>query len=381
MSARSDRESCPHRPPCPGCPRFGVLGISDEALTALGELGRRDGITDVPVHELPAEGYRGRARLAVRGSSLRPVLGIFELGTHRVVDIPRCMVQHPLVNRVADALRRSIGATSTSVYSDTTHRGLVRYLQVVVERASNTAQVVVVCNADRVEPVAKLFEHLAGELGPALHSLYFNGQSERANHILGKQTCHVTGPEATCEVLGGARVFFPPDAFGQANLGGFERILARIRQHLDPDERTVELYAGVGAIGLGLLRRGNHVVMNEVAPGSLRGLALGVDALDDSARQRGRVVPGAAEDVLDDLPFDGAHVIVDPPRKGLHARVVQRLVDAKVTAVTYLSCGLPALLRDVDRLRDGGFECRSIDAYALFPFTEHVETLVTLRRR
>src|SRR6202140_4676321 len=133
--------SCPHRPPCPGCPRFGEQGIAAPARGALDELARAHGLPDVAVISGQSAGYRLRARLAIRGRLGSPKLGLFELGTHRVVHIPNCSVQHPLINRVAAVVRRALVDARVTSYSDKAHLGLARYLQVAVERSSQPAQV------------------------------------------------------------------------------------------------------------------------------------------------------------------------------------------------------------------------------------------------
>jgi tRNA/tmRNA/rRNA uracil-C5-methylase (TrmA/RlmC/RlmD family) len=99
--------SCSHRPPCPGCPRFAEPGIAPNARAKLDALARAHGLPPVPVVLEGVEtGFRLRARLSIRGHTGSPKLGLFELGTHRVVHIPNCRVQHPLINHVSAVVRR-----------------------------------------------------------------------------------------------------------------------------------------------------------------------------------------------------------------------------------------------------------------------------------
>jgi tRNA/tmRNA/rRNA uracil-C5-methylase (TrmA/RlmC/RlmD family) len=177
------------------------------------------------------------------------------------------------------------------------------------------------------------------------------------------------------EHFAGAEVHYPPAAFGQANLDLFERIVTAIHARILQGVPVVELYAGVGAIGLGLAARGEQVVFNELGAGSLQGLHLGLAGLSSEARARVRVEPGAAEDVVSLLPLAGAQVIVDPPRKGLHPRVIEALLAARPRRLLYLSCGFESFLRDADSLLAAGLRCVELQPYALFPFTEHVEIL------
>ena len=81
---------CPHRPPCPGCPRYGEPGIAPTARAALEALARLHGLPGLPVVSGATSGFRLRARLAIRGRRGAPKLGMFQLGTHRVVRIPNC---------------------------------------------------------------------------------------------------------------------------------------------------------------------------------------------------------------------------------------------------------------------------------------------------
>src|ERR1700716_875734 len=191
--------SCPHRPPCPGCPRFGERGIASAARGALDELARVHGLPEVSVISGKTAGFRLRARLATRGPLGSPKLGLFELGTHRVVHIPHCSVQHPLINRVAAVVRRALVDARVTSYSDKAHLGLARYLQVVVERSSQTAQVVVVANCASPKPLAECFDLVRELLGSELHSLWFNANRERSNTILGAEFQHWCGPASVVE--------------------------------------------------------------------------------------------------------------------------------------------------------------------------------------
>ena len=237
---------CPHRPPCPGCPRFGAPDPAPDATRELGDFCAKHGAR-FDLRTGARRHFRARARLAVRGRQGAAKIGIFAEGTHRVVDIPSCEIHHPLINQVTLELKASMRELGTSCYSDTAHLGLVRALQVVIERSTQTAQLVVICNATEASSAAALLERLKQRLGSRMHSLWWNGNAERTNVILGPHLEHVFGPESVVELLGGARVHFPPAAFGQNNLDLFEQMLAQIHGLIPPGRDVVELYAGIGS--------------------------------------------------------------------------------------------------------------------------------------
>jgi tRNA/tmRNA/rRNA uracil-C5-methylase (TrmA/RlmC/RlmD family) len=379
LGPAGDLPDCPHRPPCPGCPRFGASGIAGEALDALAALAREAGLeAPVPVCGAPF-GYRLRARLAVRGRAASPKIGLFQENSHRITDIPRCPIHHPLVNETAAAVRRAIRATGAAPYNDGAHRGLVRYVQIVIERPTGRVQVVVVGNGDDPEPLRPLLAALACDLGERLHSLWWNGQPARTNAILGPHWARIHGDDAVRERLGGADVFFPPGAFGQANLDLAEHIVAQVSDWVPDGARVLEFHAGCGAIGLGLAARVRHLTLNEVSPAALEGLERGRAALTPDVRVRTTVLPGGAGTHAGAIAAADV-VIADPPRKGLEPELLDALCARPPRRVALVSCNLAAGLREARRLREAGLGLAALSPYALFPHTEHVETVALFER-
>lgn len=309
-----------------------------------------------------------------------PKVGLFELGTHHVVHIPSCSVQHPLINRVADVVRRSLVDARVPTYSDAAHLGLARYLQVVVERSSQTAQVVIVGNSETAEPFAACLELICERLGSTLHSLWFNANCERANTILGPSFENSCGPESVVESFGGAAVHYPPGAFGQSNLDIAQAIIEHLRTEIPPGARVTEFYAGVGAIGLSLLAQASELRLNEVSLHSLHGLELGLAELDPADRAKISVVPGPAG-AAGPVAADAQVVIADPPRKGLDPELTAYLSEHAPERFIYVSCGLESFLEDTAQLTARGrLRLSALTAFNLMPFTDHVETVARFER-
>jgi len=325
-------------------------------------------------------GFRHRARLAIRGKLGSPKVGLFELDTHHVVHIPNCSVQHALINRVAGVVRRALVDAKVTSYSDRAHLGLARYLQVVVERSSQTAQVVLVANSETPEPLAECFELIRARLGSELHSLWFNSNREPTNTILGPSFQKWCGPESVVEHFGGPAIHYPPGAFGQNNLEIAQKIVEHVRDEVPQGSRVAEFYAGVGAIGLSLLQHASELRMNEVGPHSLHGLELGLAQLTQEDRAKVSVVPGPAGEAR--AMASGSDVVIaDPPRKGLDASLTDLLRDEPPARFVYVSCGLESFMQDKARLLSGGkLRLAALTAFNLIPFTEHVETVARFER-
>ena len=342
-------------------------------------MAERAGCEPPRVHESPPTEFRRRARLAIRGRADAPKLGIFEAGSHRAVHIPRCLVHHPVINRIAARVRDTLALHRVPTYSDSAHAGVARYLQVVVERESDLAQVALVTNSGSSAELASFFSDLQSALGEDLHSLWWNGNPERTNTILGPHWQQLFGPGYVSDRSGNARIFYPPQAFGQSNLDLAMQLAARVRELAPPAARITEYYAGVGAIGLGLAESAAALRMNELGEGSVAGLTRGVSALPEAVRAKVTLHVGAAGEHAS-LVTDSDFVIADPPRKGLDPELVSALRQAPPTRFAYVSCDIDSFERDTALLLEV-FRLAKLEAYDLFPHTEHLETLAIFERR
>ena len=240
-------------------------------------------------------GYRHRARLAVRGRAASPKLGIFQEGTHRIADIPRCGVHHPLVNRVAAAVRRARAGDAD-------------------RRPTPSARTWARCAASRwwwsapaSAPRSCWWE--TPRIPPrSRRSRARSSRCSRASSTAcgGTGTRHVrtSSSARTGTASAGPR----RSASGSAEPTSSSRRAPSVRatsswrtsssRRCTPGSRTerrvLELYAGCGPIGLGLLASSREVVFNEVSPAGLAGLALGLAARPEAERARARVIPGEA---------------------------------------------------------------------------------------
>lgn len=370
---------CPHQPSCPGCPRLADPGLPPEPLARLTALAAREGVAPPELIGSAPTGFRYRARLAIRGRADAPKLGMFEAGSHRAVHIPRCLVHHPIINRVAAKLRDTLARHRIATYSDQAHAGIARYAQLVLERESERVQVTLITNGASPAGLQPFFDSLQESLGGDLHGLWWNGNPERTNTIMGPHFQHIAGQQHVSDRSGDARIFYPPGAFGQSHLELAMKLAARVRELAASGDRVTEYYAGVGAIGLGLSKTASVLHLNELGSGSVQGLALGVADLSEAERAKVQVHEGSAA-AFAGLVASSDLVIADPPRKGLDPALLSALVSAPPRRFAYVSCDIDSFERDAARLI-GPLQLRSLAAYDLFPHTEHLETLALFESR
>ena len=168
-------------------------------------------------------------------------------------------------------------------------------------------------------------------------------------------------------------------SFFQVNTAGAQRLVELVLAGLEPDEddEAMDLYCGAGTFTLPLARRAGFVSAVESYGPAVRDLRRNLerarlDNVDAVGGDAGREFPDTDADII----------VVDPPRAGLSADVVEQLSDQPARAIAYVSCDPATLARDLARFAEQGtFAPSSITPVDLFPQTFHVETVTILRRK
>lgn len=180
-----------------------------------------------------------------------------------------------------------------------------------------------------------------------------------------------TGTTVLTDVIRGIPFRYATESFFQVNIPVYEQALEDMSHWVD-DGNTVDLYAGVGSIGLTI---GKHrVTLVEINQDAVREMRRNIEALN---RQNGaEAVLAPSEKSLEYISHDSS-IIVDPPRAGLHKDVIQALLDASPERIIYLSCNPVTQARDVALLAEK-YGIRHHRGYNFFPRTPHIEHLVIL---
>lgn len=164
------------------------------------------------------------------------------------------------------------------------------------------------------------------------------------------------------------------EGFFQVNLPVYEQALKDMQQWVGDSSRVIDMYAGVGSIGLTI--GGDNLTLVELNEYAVAEMQRNITAL--GREKSARAVLAASEHALDYITGD-ATIILDPPRAGLHANVVARLREQHPPRIIYLSCNPVTQARDVALLtEDGRYRIRHAKGYNFFPRTPHIEHLVVL---
>ncbi|MGF1509117.1 MAG: 23S rRNA (uracil(1939)-C(5))-methyltransferase RlmD [Myxococcota bacterium] len=328
------------------------------------------GIDEEPEPVRPAPrgfGYRAMAKFVVQDGG---ILGSYAPRSHHVVSMQGCLVHHPTIERVANALREGLRTVSDSS---------LRFIVIRVSRRSECAVVTLVAKSSQAVAVRVATDILVGMVDVLRVELMVRDVDDDV--IMGSDSAQALfdrGP--AIERMGPVTFDLVGGAFNQVNPEMAEALYAHVVDGLDALQADIaDLYAGSGVLAAWLLAAGARRVM------SVESGARSASALRRLAEQyepaRIEVLHARVEDVVASWN-DRAHAVVNPPRKGLARPVCAGLLDGACTLLVYVSCEPKTLARDLEILTSGPrrFEIARVTPFDLFPQTRHLETVVVLRR-
>ena len=217
-----------------------------------------------------------------------------------------------------------------------------------------------------------------------LTTILINRNSERTNVILGRKTRTAAGPGTIEDTLAGVPLHMGVHEFYQVNTPAAEVLYTKTRAYagLKPDDFLLDLYCGMGTIGLSMLPDCQRLVGVEVVPQAVEGaketaarLGLGAEKADFRCQDAGAAAAQlAAEGARPDV------IVVDPPRKGCDEATLTAIAEMAPRTVVMVSCNAATAARDTRWLAEHGYKAVEVQPVDLFPRTKHVECVVKLTK-
>ena len=167
---------------------------------------------------------------------------------------------------------------------------------------------------------------------------------------------------------------YATEGFFQINLPVYEQTLRDMKKWIITDKPIVDLYSGVGTIGLTI--GGDNITLVESNESAVREMEQNIKKLDKGGA---KAILAPSEKVLEHITAESI-IIVDPPRAGLHEKVIEKLLEVAPERIIYLSCNPVTQARDVAQLAEK-YGIKHHRGYNFFPRTPHIENLVILDLR
>ncbi len=315
-----------------------------------------------------------------------PILGRYAKNSHHIVQASSCMIEDKKANEIAQAIYGMLRSFRIRVYDEDTGYGLLRHVQIRKGYATGQYMVTLVCS-DPVFPSKQNFVKALRKQFPEISTVILNINDRQTSMVLGDRNITLYGRGYIEDRLCGCTFRISPGSFYQVNPPQTEILYQTAMRYaaLTGKENVLDAYCGTGTIGIIASGEAKQVTGVELNPDAVR------DAVWN-ARCNGvkniRFVAKDATDYMDEIAQTAPDtkgvrpdvIILDPPRSGTTERFIDSAVRLAPSRIIYVSCGPESLARDLKLFRTRGYAAKEAQGVDLFPFTDHVETVVLMSK-
>ena len=316
-------------------------------------------------------------------SNEESVIGFHKAGAYdKLIQIEHCHLQHGPSNELRNGLRALATELEVPFFDMRERHGLLRQLMVRTTMTGECMLVIAFFEDDR-ETIVRFLDAALGRFGTEITSLYYCINPKVNEYLMDLEMIHYAGQEYVTERLEHVVFRIGPKSFFQTNTAQAARLydITREMAGLTGTENVYDLYTGIGSIALYVAERCKQVV-------GIEEIAAAIDDARVNAKLNGvnnaTFYAGQVRDMLTD-DFAARHgkpdvLITDPPRAGMHPKVVDLLLRLAPPRLVYVSCNPATQARDLS-LMDEKYRVERARPVDMFPHTSHVENVVTLRLR
>jgi len=288
-------------------------------------------------------------------------LAFYKRGRHNKLAIPHCCLATTEINRAANYICDWL----------TQHRFPIRTLKSLIIRSNNKGEVIAALFLKDMISVLKKPQLKEGLKG--FHIFFSSPQSpaSRPDKLLSTE-----GDMTLCADVYDKKLMFGLLSFFQINYSAYIAVLEDLKKFLNPERDLVDFYSGVGALSLPLrnyYKTCRAVELNEEAVQFAR------DNISLNSIENYEIHQASTEKALDFITAD-ATILFDPPRSGLHKKIISRLLEVKPERIIYLSCNVSTQTRDLQLLLDH-YDPVFLKLFNFFPRTPHIESLCALEKK
>lgn len=322
--------------------------------------------------------YRNKSQFQLREMNGKVIAGLYGMNSHRLIDVPECIVQHPATNKVNNTIKQIFQDFKVPIFNERTKQGIVKTIVTRVGIKTGQVQVVIVTAGTKLPRKDIIAAEIKKRL-PEVVSVMQNVNPKQTSLIFGDKTLHITGKEFIDEHMNEFAYELSARSFFQLNPEQTVKLYDEVKKAaaLTGKEKIVDAYCGAGTIGLWLANGATEIRGMDIIPEAI------ADAKKNATKhgvKNATYVTGKAEDILPQWEKQGWHpnvIIVDPPRIGCDPKFLQTLLKIKPKTFIYVSCNPSTLAKDLQAI-SGSYEVKYIQPVDMFPQTAHSESVVKL---
>lgn len=378
---------CPYSQRCGGC-SFRNMTYDEELkykLSRVNDSLERIGHLAIQTEEIigarSVDHYRNKAQYPVSVCEGELFAGFYAYKSHRIIPCSDCRLQPKEFEQGIKAFEKWVEAADVTSYDENTGRGLLRHIYFRKGFATDELMACAVINGDSI-PKADLLIDLLRKNLLNLKSVVVNINKSKTNVILGKTSKTIWGSDTISDRLLGKSFVISPNSFYQVNHSQCERLYERAKEYagLTGSEVLLDLYCGVGTIGLTMADGAKRLVGIEIIPQAVENAK--INAALNNITNAEFICADAAKgaELLREEGITPDVIILDPPRKGCDKALLDTVVQMSPKKIVYVSCDSATLARDLEILKNKDYITQRVTAVDMFPRTPHVEAVVQIVR-
>ncbi len=316
--------------------------------------------------------YRNNVQIPVKMSNNKAQIGYYKKGSNYIVDTNICIIQDEIADRAISVLRDFMNKNIED--------GL-KIKHLIVRTASKTKDTMIVLVVNKRIKNRDILVDLFVDNISEIKTIVLNINTEDKGILYGKKSEILFGNGYIEDTIGEYRYNISKESFFQVNSTQTEKLYGKVKEYLNlnGDETLIDLYCGIGTIGISLANTCKKVI----------GIDIVKEAIEDGKKNlklnninNMEFIQGLAEDILPKLVEDNTEIdalVVDPPRKGLDEKVVEAILKLKPKKLVYVSCDPSTLSRDLKALKEI-YNIKEVQPIDMFAMGVHVECVVFMER-
>ena len=310
------------------------------------------------------------------------ISGIYEQKSHRIVPVDSCLIENANADEIIVSIRGLLKSFHIRPYNEDTGYGLLRHVLIRTGHVTGQIMVVLVL-ASPILPSKNNFVKALLKLHPEITTVVINVNNRNTSMVLGDKEHVIYGKGYIEDELCGKRFRISPRSFYQVNPVQTEILYGKALEYagLTGKETVVDAYCGTGTIGMIASDKAAKVIGVELNADAVR------DARNNAKANQIRNIQFYQNDAgkfLVEMASQGAKVdvvLMDPPRSGSTEEFMSSVVRIGPERIVYVSCNPETLVRDLKYFKKKGYRVAKGVGVDMFPFTEHVETVVLLSHK
>lgn len=298
----------------------------------------------------------------------------------RILDIQTCYLQPEPTNSIRNGIREFVKSKGFTFYNIRKFEGDLR--NIIIRNSNDDLMVIMVFGTDNHEIINEVMEYLSSSF-PQITSLYYVINQKHNDTISDLEPVLFRGEAFITGTMEGLKFRIGPLSFYQTNSHQAENLYRKVREFaaLTGNETVYDLYTGTGTIANFLAHQCRKVVGIEYVEASVVDARINseINNIDNAVFYSGDMVKVLTNEFISNNGTPEV-IITDPPRAGMHEKVVQSILNANPLRIVYVSCNPATQARDIALMAEK-YKIVKTQPVDMFPHTNHVENICLLERK